>query len=112
MAACVVGRVRDCIVCVFDERHVAVEGIELWMSPRVSCLVFGESRRYLLVCRERDYAQIDIANFGYHLPLASPEQSGEGLLKRQPTCLRERKYSQLVKDQEKDVPSACLRSVL
>ena len=26
---------------------VAVVGIELWMSPSVSCLVFGESRRYL-----------------------------------------------------------------
>ena len=50
--------------CIFDERHVAVVGIELWMSPWVSCLVFGESRRYLHARRERDYAQIDIANFG------------------------------------------------
>ena len=50
--------------CIFDERHVAVVGIELWMSPWVSCLVFGESWRYLQACRERDYAQIDIANFG------------------------------------------------
>ena len=32
MAACVVGRVRDC-VCRFNERHVAVVGIEHWMSP-------------------------------------------------------------------------------
>ena len=50
----------------FDERHVAVVGIELWMSPWVSCLVFGESMRYLhwggpevnweLACRERGYA--------------------------------------------------------
>ena len=47
MAACVVGRVRDCVFCIFDERHVAVVGIELWMSQWVSRLVFGESRRYL-----------------------------------------------------------------
>ena len=33
MAACVVGRVRDGVFCIFDERHVAVVGIELWMSP-------------------------------------------------------------------------------
>ena len=32
MAACVVGRVRDCVRR-FNERHVAVVGIELWMSP-------------------------------------------------------------------------------
>ena len=32
---------RDCVFCIFDERHVAVVGIELWMSPWVSCLVFG-----------------------------------------------------------------------
>ena len=25
--------VRDCVFCIFDERHVAVVGIELWMSP-------------------------------------------------------------------------------
>ena len=31
----------------FDKRHVAVVGIELWMSPWVLCLVFGESMRYL-----------------------------------------------------------------
>ena len=49
----------------FDERHVAVVGIEVWMSPcSFVCLVFGESRRYLHACRERDYAKIDIANFG------------------------------------------------
>ena len=35
------GRVRDCVFCIFDERHVAVVGIKLWMSPWVSCLVFG-----------------------------------------------------------------------
>ena len=33
LTACVVGRVRDCVFCIFDERHVAVVGIELWMSP-------------------------------------------------------------------------------
>ena len=32
MAACVVGRVRDYVRCSF-ESHVAVVGIELWMSP-------------------------------------------------------------------------------
>ena len=32
MAACVVGRVRDCVRWL-NERHVAVVGIELWMSP-------------------------------------------------------------------------------
>ena len=32
MAACVVGRVRDCVRR-FNEIHVAVVGIELWMSP-------------------------------------------------------------------------------
>ena len=32
MAACVVGRVRHCVRW-FNERHVAVVGIELWMSP-------------------------------------------------------------------------------
>ena len=48
MAACVVGRVRDCVRWIFDERHVAVVGIELWMSPcSFVCLVFGESMRYL-----------------------------------------------------------------
>ena len=36
-------RVRDCVFCIFNERHVAVVGIELWISPRVSRLVFGES---------------------------------------------------------------------
>ena len=36
-------------------------------------------------------------------PSASPEQSGEGLLKRLPMCLRQRKSSQLVKDQGEDV---------
>ena len=30
-----------------------------------------------------------------HRPLASPEQSGEGLLKRQPMCLRLRRLLQL-----------------
>ena len=39
----------------------------------------------------------------------SPEQSGEGSLKRQPTCLRQRKYSQSVKDQWEDVHGARLR---
>ena len=34
-----------------------------------------------------------------HRPTASPEQSGEGL-RRQPTCLKQRKYSQSVKYQE------------
>ena len=33
MAAYVAGRVRGCVFCIFDERHVAVVGIELWMSP-------------------------------------------------------------------------------
>ena len=33
MAACVVGRVRYCVFSIFDERHVAVVGIEFWMSP-------------------------------------------------------------------------------
>ena len=33
MAACIVGRVRDCVFCIFDERHVAVVEIELWVSP-------------------------------------------------------------------------------
>ena len=37
VAVCVVGRVSDCVFlfffCIFDERHVAVVGIELWMSP-------------------------------------------------------------------------------
>ena len=32
MAACIVGRVRDCIRCVLT-KDVAVVGIELWMSP-------------------------------------------------------------------------------
>ena len=32
MAACVVGRVRDSVRR-FNERHVAIVGIELWMSP-------------------------------------------------------------------------------
>ena len=32
MVACVVGRVRDCVLD-FDERHVAVVRIELWLSP-------------------------------------------------------------------------------
>ena len=32
MAACVVGR-EGLNFCIFDERHVAVGGIELWMSP-------------------------------------------------------------------------------
>ena len=47
-----------------------------------------------------------------HRPSASPEPSGEGLLKRQPTCLRQRKYSQSVKDQEEDVHGAHLRPAL
>ena len=34
-----------------------------------------------------------------HLPCTSPEQSGEGSLHCRPTCLRQRKYSQSVKDQ-------------
>ena len=42
----------------------------------------------------------------------SPEQSGEGLFKDQPTCLRQRKYSQSVKDQGEDVGGARLRPAL
>ena len=47
-----------------------------------------------------------------HRPCTSPEQSGEGSLKRQPTCLRQRKYSQSVKDQGEDVHGARLRLAL
>ena len=47
-----------------------------------------------------------------HRSSATPEQSGEGSLKRQPTCLRQRKYSQSVKDQGEDVHGARLRSAL
>ena len=43
-----------------------------------------------------------------HRPCTSPEQSGEGSLKRQPMCLRQRKYSQSVKNQEEDVHGARL----
>ena len=32
-AACVVGRVRDSISWIWAKKHVAVVGIELWMSP-------------------------------------------------------------------------------
>ena len=45
-------------------------------------------------------------------PSMSPEQSGKGSLKCQPTCLRQRKYSQSAKDQGEDVHGACLRPVL
>ena len=47
MAACVVGRVRDCVMshCV------------------VLCLVFGGESALSPCGRERSYAQIDIANF-------------------------------------------------
>ena len=41
-----------------------------------------------------------------HRPSASLEQSGEGSLKCQPMCLRQRKYSQSVKDQGEDVYGA------
>ena len=41
-----------------------------------------------------------------------PEQSGEGLLQCQPTCLRQRKYSQSVKDQREDVRGTRLRPAL
>ena len=48
MAACVVGRVRDCVPWILTKDIVTVEGIELWMSPcSFVCLVFGESMRYL-----------------------------------------------------------------
>ena len=48
MAACVVGRVRDCVRWILTKDIVAVVGIELWMSPcSFVCLVFGESMRYL-----------------------------------------------------------------
>ena len=41
-----------------------------------------------------------------------PEQSGQGLLKRLSTCLRQRKYSQSVKNQGEDVLGARLRPAL
>ena len=44
-----------------------------------------------------------------HQFCTSPEQSGEGSLKRQPMCLRKGKYSQSVKDQGEDVHGARLR---
>ena len=44
--------------------------------------------------------------------VALPDQSGEGSLKRQPTCLRQRKYSQSVKDQREDVHGVRLRPTL
>ena len=47
-----------------------------------------------------------------HRPCTSPEQSGEGSLKCQPTCLRQRKYSQLVKDQGEDVHGTRLHPAL
>ncbi len=48
MAACVVGRVRDCVCWILTKDIVAVVGIELWMSPcSFVCLVFRESMRYL-----------------------------------------------------------------
>ena len=48
MAACVVGRVRDCVFCILTKDIVAVVGIEHWMSPfSFVCLVFGESKRYI-----------------------------------------------------------------
>ena len=33
MAACVVGRVRDCVRWILTKDIVAVVGIELWMTP-------------------------------------------------------------------------------
>ena len=45
-------------------------------------------------------------------PSACPEQSGRGLLKRHPTCLRQRKYSQSVKDQVEDVHGTRLHPAL
>ena len=33
MAACVVGRVRDCVRWILTKDIIAVVGIELWMSP-------------------------------------------------------------------------------
>ena len=44
--------------------------------------------------------------------LALPRSNLEGLLKCQLTCLSQRKYSQLVKDQGEDVPSAHLRPAI
>ena len=47
-----------------------------------------------------------------HRLSASPEQSGEESLKLQPMCLRQRKYSQSVKDQGEDVRGERLRPAL
>ena len=47
-----------------------------------------------------------------HWPCTFPEQSGEGLLKYKPTCLRQRKYSQSEKDQGEDIHSARLHPAL
>ena len=48
MAACVVGRKRDCVRWILTKDIVVVVGIELWMSLcSFVCLVFGESMRYL-----------------------------------------------------------------
>ena len=47
-----------------------------------------------------------------HRPCTSPEKSGEGSLQCQPMCLRQRKYSQSVKDQGEDVRGARLRPAL
>ena len=45
-----------------------------------------------------------------HRPCTSPEQSGEGSLQRQPMCLRQKKYSQSVKDNllESQIPTWAL----
>ena len=47
-----------------------------------------------------------------HRPCTSPDKSGEGSLQRQPMCLRQREYSQSVKDQGEDVRGARLRPAL
>ena len=47
-----------------------------------------------------------------HRPCTALEQSGEGSLQCQPTCLRQRNYSQSVKDQGEDVHGARLRPAL
>ena len=45
-AACVVGR-EGLNFCIFDERHVAVVGIELGCHREFRVWYLGESRRYL-----------------------------------------------------------------
>ena len=55
------------------------------------------------------YGQLKTGNMNYiHVNFQDFQQkrAGAGLLKRQPTCLRQRKYSQLVKDQGEDVHGA------